>query len=89
MSAFGYAFSDLKRWQPKKIIVPYLKDMIHTCSEPGAQGHGMTFNMYYVGSNYPCFTSFSGKQEYLLYCGCSYGISLWSFASAREAVARG
>ena len=41
--------------------VSHLKDLIHICLEPEAQGHGMTFNRFYVGSKYPYFISYRGK----------------------------
>ena len=42
-------------------LVPHLKDPIHICLEPEAQGHGMTFKVCNVGSKYPYFTSYSSN----------------------------
>ena len=40
-------------WAPldqNECLVPHLKDLIHICLEPEAQGRGMTFNVHYIGS---------------------------------------
>ena len=34
-------------------LVPYLKDLIYTCLDVEAQGHGKTFMVYNVGLKYP------------------------------------
>ena len=52
-------------------IVPYSKDLVHICLEPEADGFGMTFNRFYVGSSYPYFISYRGKWVYLFYRGYS------------------
>ena len=69
---------DLQLWpliflQPLDLqgcTVPHLKDLIHICLEPEAQGCGMTFNRFYVGSKYPYFISYRGKWLYLFCQGC-------------------
>ena len=75
----GRFFIDLQLWpliflQPLDLqgcTVPHLKDLIHICLEPEAQGCGMTFNRFYVGSKYPYFISYRGKWLYLFCHGCS------------------
>ena len=53
-----------------------MKDLIHICLEPEAQGCGMTFNRFYVGSKYPYFISYRGKWLNLFCRGC---IQDWTF----------
>ena len=55
----------------KKNKVPHLKDLIHICLEPEAQGWGMTFNRFYVGSNLPYFISLRDEWVYLFCRGCT------------------
>ena len=55
----------------KECTVPHLKDLIHICLEPEAQGCGITFNRFYVGSKYPYFIPYRGKWLYLFCRGCS------------------
>ena len=74
---------DLLKWpqlflQPldlQECTVPHLKDLIHICSKLEAQGWGMTFNRFYVGSKYPYFISYRGKWVYLFCRGFSWGTS--------------
>ena len=75
--AIFYATSnfDLKFFlQPldlQECTVPHLKDLIHICLGPEAQGCGMTFKRFYVGSKYPFFISYRGKLVYLFCYGCN------------------
>ena len=79
----GNFLCDLQLWpqiflQPldlQECTVPHLKDLIHICLELEAQGCGMTFNRFYVGSKYPYFISYRGKWVYLFCRGCIYTVS--------------
>ena len=56
----------------QECTVPHLKYLIHICLELEAQGYGITFNMFYVGSKCPYFISYRGKWLYLFWHGvCS------------------
>ena len=56
-------FSKLQLWplvflQPldqNQCLVPHLKDLFYICLETKAQGFGMTFNVFNLGSKYPYF----------------------------------
>ena len=39
-------------------MTPHLKDPIHICLEPKAQGRGMTFKLNFIESNYPQIPSY-------------------------------
>ena len=75
-------FSELQIWpltslQPldqNQSLVPHLKDQFHICLEPKAQGCGMTFNRFYVGTKYPYFISYRGKWVYLFCRSCTHCI---------------
>ena len=69
-----WPFISLLRLDLEECTVPYSKDLIHICSEPEAQGCGMTFNVCYLGSKYPYFVSYRGKWVYLFYSVCSFRI---------------
>ena len=55
---FWAAFQVFKTVQ--RHIVSYLKDLIHNCLETKVQGHGMIFNVCYIGLKYRYFISYSG-----------------------------
>ena len=75
----GRFFINLQLWpliflQPldlQECTVPHFKDLIYIWLEPEAQGCGMTFNMFYVGSKYPYFISYRGQWVFLFCHGCS------------------
>ena len=46
--------------------VPHLKDLSNICLEPETKGHGMTFKVCSIGSNYPYIRSYRGKSA--VYC---------------------
>ena len=76
---------DLQLWpliflQPlnlQECTVTHLKDLIHICLGPEAQGLVMTFNRFYVRSKYPYFISYGGKWVCPFFGGCIMSYLQW------------